>query len=303
MKYIVTGGAGFIGSHIVDKLLDDNHQVIVLDNLSSGFEKNINSKAELVKIDVSDSNSSNKIVSLMQGADSVFHLAAMARVQPSIDDPMSFEKNNSLATINILKCAVDAKVRRVIYSASSAAYGNATKMPLKETDSINPISPYAMQKYYGEIACKMFSEVYGIQTVSLRYFNIYGERQSMEGAYALVVAAFAKMRLNKKPLTIRGDGEQRRDFTHVKDIVKANILASKSQLVGKGEVINIGNGNNVSVNDIAGMIGGETTQVDPVIEPRETLADNALAKELLGWEPSIILKDWIPKYKKDIGID
>ena len=303
MKYIVTGGAGFIGSHIVDKLLDDNHQVIVLDNLSSGFEKNINSKAELVNIDVSDSNSSNKIVSLMQGADSVFHLAAMARVQPSIDDPMSFEKNNSLATINILKCAVDAKVRRVIYSASSAAYGNATKMPLKETDSINPISPYAMQKYYGEIACKMFSEVYGIQTVSLRYFNIYGERQSMEGAYALVVAAFAKMRLNKKPLTIRGDGEQRRDFTHVKDIVKANILASKSQLVGQGEVINIGYGNNVSVNDIAGMIGGETNHVDPVIEPRETLADNALAKELLGWEPSIILKDWIPKYKKDIGID
>jgi len=303
MKYIVTGGAGFIGSHLVDKLLDDNHQVIILDNLSSGFEKNINPKAELVKIDVSDYNNSNKIVSLMQDADSVFHLAALASVQPSIDDPMRFEKNNSLATINILKCAVDAKVRRVIYSASSAAYGNATKMPLKETDSINPISPYAMQKYYGEVACKMFSQVYGIQTVSLRYFNIYGERQSMEGAYALVVGAFAKMRLNKRPLTITGDGEQRRDFTYVKDIVKANILASRSQLVGKGEVINIGNGNNVSVNDIARMIGGETTYVDPVIEPRETLADNALAKELLGWESSITLEDWIPKYKKDIGIN
>ena len=226
----------------------------------------------------------------------------MARVQPSIDDPVTFEKNNSLGTINMLKCSVDANVRRFVYSASSSAYGNAVKMPMVEEDNIDPISPYAMQKYYGEVACKMFCKVYNIETVSLRYFNVYGERQSMEGAYALVVAAFARMRLNNLPLTIRGEGEQRRDFTYVKDVVEANILASESNSVGKGEVINIGSGKNKSVNEIAEMIGGETINVDPVIEPKETLADNSKAKELLGWSPKMNIEDWIPKYLNDLGI-
>ena len=302
MKYLVTGGAGFIGSNLVDKLISMNNEVVVLDNFSSGIEENINSKAHLIKVDVSDSNNNDIIKSALKNVDTVFHLAAMARVQPSIDDPVTFEKNNSLGTINMLKCSVDANVRRFVYSASSSAYGNAVKMPMVEEDNIDPISPYAMQKYYGEVACKMFCKVYNIETVSLRYFNVYGERQSMEGAYALVVAAFARMRLNNLPLTIRGDGEQRRDFTYVKDVVKANILASDSKLVGNGEVINIGNGDNKSVNEIAQMIGGETINVDPVIEPKETLADNSKAKELLGWSPSMNIEDWIPKYLNDLGI-
>jgi nucleoside-diphosphate-sugar epimerase len=302
MKYAVTGGAGFIGSNLVDTLISNDNEVIIFDNFSSGFEENINSKAKLIKVDVSDSTNNDIIKSALKNVDTVFHFAAMARVQPSIDDPVTFEKNNSLGTINMLKCSVDANVRRFVYSASSSAYGNAAKMPMVEEDNIDPISPYAMQKYYGEVACKMFCKVYNIETVSLRYFNVYGERQSMEGAYALVVAAFARMRLNNLPLTIRGDGEQRRDFTYVKDVVKANILASDSKLVGNGEVINIGNGDNKSVNEIAQMIGGETINVDPVIEPKETLADNSKAKELLGWSPNMNIEDWIPKYLNDLGI-
>ena len=302
MKYLVTGGAGFIGSNLVDKLISMNNEVVVLDNFSSGIEENINSKAHLIKVDVSDSNNNDIIKSALKNVDTVFHLAAMARVQPSIDDPVTFEKNNSLGTINMLKCSVDANVRRFVYSASSSAYGNAVKMPMVEEDNIDPISPYAMQKYYGEVACKMFADVYGVETVSLRYFNVYGERQSLEGAYALVMCVFARQKLNDEPLTIRGDGEQRRDFTHVKDIARANIMAMSSKKVGSGEVINIGNSDNRSVNQIAEMIGGPTVNVDPVVEPRETLADNSKAKDLLGWSPTIIIEEWVPKYKEELGI-
>ena len=303
MKYAVSGGAGFIGSNLVDSLIKNNNEVIIFDNLSSGKKENINPKAKLIEVDLADNNSSQILINELKDVDTVFHLAAMARVQPSIDDPVDFEINNTISTINLLKSSVDAKVRRFVYSASSSAYGNAVKMPMKESDKTNPISPYAMQKFYGEIACKMFAQVYGIETVSLRYFNVYGERQSMEGAYALVVAAFARKRMNGEPLTIRGDGNQRRDFTYVLDVVKANILASQSKNVGSGEVINIGNGDNKSVNDIADLIGGEKITVDPVIEPRETLADNSLAKSLLGWEPSMDLETWIPIYKKECGIE
>ena len=148
----------------------------------------------------------------------------------------------------------------------------------------------------------MFSQIYNLETVSLRYFNVYGERQSLDGAYTLVISTFVKQRLNNQPLTIRGDGEQRRDFTHVSDIANANILAMESNEVGKGEVINIGSGINRSINEIANMIGGSKINIDPVIEPRETLADNKKAEELLNWKPRINIEDWIPKYKKDLGI-
>ena len=194
-------------------------------------------------------------------------------------------------------------VRRVVYSASSSAYGNTEKLPSKESDPINPLSPYGAQKYYGEVMCKMFSEVYGLETVSLRYFNIYGERQNVGGAYAMVIGIFVDQLLNGKPMTIRGDGEQRRDFTYVGDVVNANILASQSENVGNGEVINIGNGDNRSINDIANMIGGDKVNGEPVMEPKETLANNSLAEELLGWKPTQNIEDWIPKYKKEMGLD
>ena len=302
MKYIVTGGAGFIGSNLVDLLIDKGHEVDEIDNFSTGKKENCNKKAQYFELDISDYSNYDDLKKILRGSDGVFHLAALPRVQESIDNPLHFEKNNTLSTINILKACADSHVNRLVYSASSSAYGNAIKLPLQEEDPVNPISPYAMQKYYGEVACKMFANVYGIETVSLRYFNVYGERQSLEGAYALVMCVFARQRLNNEPLTIRGDGEQRRDFTHVKDIAKANLLAMNSKKVGNGEVINIGNSDNRSVNQIAKMIGGPTVNVDPVVEPRETLADNSKAKNLLGWSPSIMIEDWVKKYKKDLGI-
>tara|TARA_B100000886_G_scaffold210788_1_gene145914 strand:+ start:1186 stop:2094 length:909 start_codon:yes stop_codon:yes gene_type:complete len=302
MRYIVTGGAGFIGSNLVDLLIDEGHEVHVIDNFSSGKKENCNEKAKYFELDISDSNNYEDLKKILLGCNGVFHLAALPRVQESIDNPLHFEKNNTLSTINILKACADSNVKRLVYSASSSAYGNTIQLPSKEDDPVNPISPYAMQKYYGEIACRMFANVYGIETVSLRYFNVYGERQSLEGAYALVMCVFARQRLNNEPLTIRGDGEQRRDFTHVKDIAKANILAMHSEMVGNGEVINIGNNDNRSVNQIANMIGGPTVNVDPVVEPRETLADNSKAKNLLGWNPTIIIEEWVPKYKEELGI-
>lgn len=302
MKYIVTGGAGFIGSNLVDLLIEEGHNIHVIDNFSSGKKENCNSKALYHEIDLSEKSNFEKIKNIIDGADGVFHLAALPRVQESIDNPIDFEKNNTLSTVNILKACSENNIKRLVYSASSSAYGNTVKLPSKEEDPINPISPYAMQKYYGEVCCRMFYNVYGVETVSLRYFNVYGERQSLEGAYALVMCVFARQRLNNEPLTIRGDGEQRRDFTHVIDIAKANFLAMKSEKVGKGEVINIGNSDSRSVNDIAKMIGGPSINIDPVVEPRETLADNTKAKQLLGWEPTVIIEEWVPKYKKDLGI-
>ena len=302
MNYIVTGGAGFIGSNLVDRLINDGHQVNVIDNFVTGKDKNCNAKATYHRMDVADSRLNNKFIEIMQNADGLFHLAALARVQESIEDPMTYEKNNTLGTLNMLKCADDAKVKRFVYSASSAAYGDTQKFPSQESDPTNPISPYAMQKYYGEVCCKMFAEVYNLETVSLRYFNVYGERQNLDGEYALVMSVFARQRLNNEPLTIRGDGEQRRDFTHVSDIANANILAMQSTKVGKGETINIGNSDNRSVNQIAALMGGETINTEAVKEPRETLADNSKAKKLLGWVPKVVIEEWVPIYKKSLGI-
>ena len=303
MKYVVVGGAGFIGSNIVDKLVEQNHEVVIIDNLSTGKMENVNPKASVEYIDISNVNECPNMVEIMSGADALFLLAAKARVQPSIENPVEYETNNTIGTLNVLKCASDAGVRRVVYSASSSAYGNTEKLPSVESDPVNPLSPYGAQKYYGEVMCKMFSEVYGLETVSLRYFNIYGERQNVGGAYAMVIGIFVDQLLNGKPMTIRGDGEQRRDFTYVGDVVNANILASQSENVGNGEVINIGNGDNRSINDIADMIGGDRVNVEPVIEPKETLANNSLAEKLLGWKPTQNIEDWVPGYKKEMGLD
>ena len=308
MKYVVVGGAGFIGSNIVDKLIEQDHKVVVIDNLSTGKKENISyvghlkRNVELCEIDISDTSESESLVEAMKGADTVFLLAAKARVQPSIEEPVEYEQNNTIGTLNVLKCASDAGVRRVVYSASSSAYGDTDKLPSVESDAVNPLSPYGAQKYYGEVMCKMFSQVYDIETVSLRYFNIYGERQNVGGAYAMVIGIFVDQLLKGGPMTIRGDGEQRRDFTYVGDVVNANILASQSENVGKGEVINIGNGDNRSINEIATMIGGPTVTISPVIEPKETLADNSLARELLGWKPTGNVEKWISEYVKELGL-
>ncbi|MEK9184028.1 MAG: NAD-dependent epimerase/dehydratase family protein, partial [Patescibacteria group bacterium] len=198
--------------------------------------------------------------------------------------------------------ARDAKVKKFIYSASSSAYGNQIKMPLKEDIPANPLSPYGLQKYVGELYCRLFFQIYNLPTVCLRYFNVYGRRQATEGAYCLVMGIFIRQRLNKQPMTIVGNGEQRRDYTSVEDVVRANILAAESDKVGKGESINIGRGHNFSVNELAKMIGGLSVNLPPRIEPMETLADNSLAKKLIGWRPQTNLPKWLSEYKKELGL-
>ena len=295
-KYLVTGGAGFIGSHIVDKLLEQGNEVIVVDNFSAGGN-NVNPKAEAINIDISERRNRLDLCKAMEGVDTVFHCAALARVQPSIEEPQKYHKVNVDGTLNVLMSAKESGVRRVVYSASSSAYGDQSKMPLVETMPTAPISPYGLQKLIGEQYCFVFSKCYGLETVSLRYFNVYGEGQVAGGAYSTVVGLFLKQREDKAKLTITNDGEQRRDFTYVGDVVRANILASQSEKVGDGEVINIGKGSNYSVNEIAEIVGGETENVGERPEPRETLADNTLAKELLGWTPEVDIKDWLAKFK------
>jgi UDP-glucose 4-epimerase len=300
-KVVVTGGAGFIGSNMTDYLLQRGCHVIVIDNLSTGKAENINNLAkfynkDLAKIDV------DELTDIFNEVDFVFHFAAMARVQPSIEDPITFNTVNVQGTLKVLLAAHRAGVKRVVYSASSSAYGDATQFPTPETHGTNPLSPYGLQKLIGEQYCKMFSQVYGLDTVSLRYFNVYGNRMATEGAYCLVMGIFAKQMLDGLPLTITNDGEQRRDFTYVDDVVQANWLAATYIDPLNGEVFNIGNGKNYSVNEVADMMGGEKTYGYPRIEPKETLADNTKARNILGWNPVGDLPTWIKQYKKDLGI-
>ncbi len=294
-KAVVTGGAGFIGSHLVDALIDRGFEVNVIDDLSGGKKENLNPKAIFHKLDIRDLES---IRSIFVGAKYVFHLAARPRVQYSIENPVETNEVNAGGTLNVLVASKDAGVERFVYSASSSVYGDQPVMPLKEEMSASPKSPYGLQKYVGELYCQLWSSVYGLQTVSLRYFNVYGTRASLEGAYALVIARFLKQRQEGKPMTITGDGTQTRDFTHVNDVVRANLLAVESQKVGQGEVLNIGSGRNFSINKIAEFIGGPTEYIPPRLEPHDTLADNSRAFELLGWSPEVKMEEAIEELKR-----
>ena len=300
-KAAVVGGAGFIGSNITNTLINRGVEVTVVDNLSTGLEENINNKSTFYKLDISIAHQ-EELVNALKECEVVFHTAALARVQPSIENPVLFDKVNTNGTVNLLKACVDAGVRRVVYSASSSCYGNAEILPTPESHPTNPLSPYGLQKYIGEQYCKMFSQVYGIDTVSLRYFNVYGENMTMEGAYKLAIPIFANQMLKGKSLTINNDGEQRRDFTYVEDVVNANILAATNPEDLKGEAFNIGNGDNYSVNELADMLGGKKSYGNKVIEPFQTLADNSKADLILNWKPKGDLPTWIKKYKKELGI-
>ena len=292
---VVTGGAGFIGSHLVSALLKNGYEVRVVDNLSGGKREKVPAEAAFFKFDVNDTT---ELAKVMSGAEFVFHLAALPRVQYSIEHPLEANRANVDGTVSVLMAAKDTGVKRVIYSASSSAYGDQESMPLTENMPASPKSPYGLQKYIGELYCRLFSEVYKLQTVCLRYFNVYGPGADPNGAYALVIAKFLKQRSEGKPMTITGDGTQTRDFTHVRDVVHANILAAHSQKVGKGEVINIGAGRNASVAEVAGLIGGPVEHIAARLEPHDTLADNTLAKNLLGWEPEVLLDEGIAELKK-----
>lgn len=298
-KCLVTGGAGFIGSNLVDELIKKGEEVIIIDNMSTGKKENINPQAEFHEVDIRNLFA---IKPLFKGVDYVFHLAAAIKVQLSIEDPITYNDINLNGTLNILVAAKDSGVKKVIYSASSSAYGDQKEMPLREDMLANTLSPYGLQKYVGELYCRLFSDIYGLPTVCFRYFNVYGKRQLLEGAYSPVVGIFVRQRLAGEPMTIIGDGEQKRDFTSVVDTVRANILAAQSTKAGKGEILNIGSGRSYSVNEIAAMIGGPTINLPARLEPKESLADNSLAKELLGWEPTVNLPEWLEEYKKEMGL-
>ena len=299
-KIIITGGAGFIGSHIADELISAGYEVHVIDNLSGGKKENVNPKATLHVVDIRDKE---KLISIFKNAKYVFHEAALPRVQYSIDNPVETNEVNVIGTLNVLEASRINNVKRLIYAASSSAYGDCSTLPLKESFPVNPLSPYGAQKYVGEIYSKVWSKVYKLETVCLRYFNVYGPRLNPEGAYPLVIGLFLKnLRLNK-PLTITGDGNQTRDFTHVTDVVRANLLAMKSDKVGKGEVINIGGGHRRSINEIAKLIGGPVSYIAPRMEPHDTEADISKAKELLGWEPLVKIEDGISELKRIFKVE
>jgi len=299
--YLVTGGAGFIGTNIVKRLLKDGHQVRVLDNFSAGdftrFPEREQPGAEYVPGDIRDRNT---VAKAMIGIAGVFHEAAVPRVPYSVEHPAETSEHNIGGTVIVLEAARDAKVKRVVFATSSSVYGSDEPIPLTEAMPKRPKSPYALQKLAGQEYCRLFHELYGLETVSLCYFNIYGPYMDPTGAYALVIGKFLKQRKEGKPLTICGDGEYFRDYTHVDDAVSANILAMNRESVGNGEMINIGNNDPHAVNELAKIIGGSTVNIAPRAgDPRYARADNTKAKELLGWEPKIELRKGIEMLKQE----
>jgi len=294
-KVIVTGGAGFIGSNLVDGLVEKGYEVHVIDNLSSGKLENVNPKAIFYNKNIRDLAD---VEGVFNGAKYVFHLAAMPRVQYSIENPIETNEVNVDGTLNVLQAAHSAGVKKFIYSSSSSIYGDSDVLPLNEKMPANPKSPYSLHKYVGELYCELFSKLYGLPTVSLRYFNVFGPRIDPSGTYALAVGLFLRLRKEGKPLAITGDGMQTRDMTHVRDVVRANILAAESMTVKNGEAINIGSGKNYTINELAKLIGGPVEYIAPRLEPHDTLADNSLAKKLLGWEPTVSFEEGIAELKQ-----
>lgn len=288
----VTGGAGFIGSNLVDELLTQGHEVTVFDNLSEGSLDNLarwkgHKKLEVIVGDIKDLSSVKKAVA---NKDWVFHLAAMSRIQPSIENPLLAFQQNIIGTANVLEASAKLGVKRVIYSASSSAYGLQNPIPNVEDMPTDCLNAYSLSKKVGEELCELYTSMYGLSTVSLRYFNVYGPRHQEEGSYSTVIAIFRKQARLGKKLTIVGDGEQRRDFTFVGDVVRANMLAAfNREATG---VINIGSGVNYSVNEVADLVGGQKEYIPARLgEARVTLANVNKAYSSLGWRPTVSLKD------------
>jgi UDP-glucose 4-epimerase len=294
MNCLVTGGAGFIGSNLVDKLLDLGHSVICIDNESAECHEQFywNPKANNYKYDICDYD---KIAHLFNGIDYVFHVASDARIQPAILNPRKSIESNAVGTANVIELARINKVKRFIYSSTSSAYGKKAILPNVETQASDPLTPYSAAKVFGENLARVYYNLYGLETISLRYFNVYGDRQPLKGQYAPVIGLFLKQYDEGKPLTVVGDGSQRRDFTHISDVVEANILASEASH-GFGEVYNIGYGSNYSIIDIANMISNDVKFIPSRIgEVQETLASNSKFKDLTGWIPKVSLMKWLQK--------
>ena len=287
MNALVTGGAGFIGSNLVDRLLDRGDMVVVVDNETANNHKETywNDNAINVKADVNDKGFNN----IATNIDCIFHLAADISIQYCIENPAATYKNNVYGLLNVLETARKNDIKKVIFSSTAAIYGLTDKVCV-ETDTPDPLNPYSVSKLAGEHLMKMYHDLYGIQTASLRYFNAYGPRQSDTGQYAPVVGIFQKQKENNSALTIVGDGEQTRDFVHVYDIADANILLAESDATG---VYNVGTGVEYSVNQIANMISDVQRNIPARVgEARRSLSDSSKIRSL-GWEPKIKLEDWV----------
>ncbi len=295
-KYLVTGGAGFIGSNLVDALLERGNRVVVVDNFSTGKIKNLaehrgNKNLKIYKKDINDNLSA---IFKKNKFDAVFHVAALPRVQFSIAQPLKTNRANLDGTLNLLETCRRFRVKRFIFSSSSSIYGGQKTLPLIETMKPNPLSPYALHKLASEHYCRLYNLIHGMETISLRYFNVYGPKQDPRGQYAILIPKFTYLIKHNKRPKINGDGEQTRDFTHVSDVVRANLLAAKTRNKKCfGEMFNIGAGDNQSVNKVTNLIlknlkkNLKPVHGPAVIEPHDTLADVRKAKKLLGWSPKV----------------
>ena len=293
MKSIITGGAGFIGSHLCEKLVDEGHEVTVLDNFSLGKKNNlkkIKNKITIVKRDIRNLNSINN---LFRGVQNVFHLAALADIVPSIENPDDYYSTNVTGTYNVLKASINNKVKRFIYSASSSCYGIPNKFPTKETSEISPQYPYALTKRLGEELVIHFANIYNLNATSLRLFNVYGTRARTSGNYGAVFGVFLAQKIAKKPFTIVGDGKQTRDFTFVSDVIDAIITVSNKKNLSQN-ILNVGSGKTVSVNKIAKLLGGNKKKIPKrPAEPDITFADISKITKKTGWKPKISIEDGV----------
>jgi nucleoside-diphosphate-sugar epimerase len=301
MRYLVTGGAGFIGSNTVDELVRRGHGVVVLDDLSSGKEDNlaeVRSKITFMKGSITDIEAVQKA---MVQADYVIHLAARTSVPRSVKDPVDTNRINVDGTLNVLVAARDNKVKRVVFAASSSAYGDTPTLPKSEDMQPVPISPYGVSKYVGELYAQTFGRCYGLENVCLRYFNIFGPRQDPDSPYSGVLSRFSTAFLHSTPAVVFGDGEQTRDFTYVENAVQANILACEAPSA-TGRTFNIGTGHAISLNQVLQMLqkaSGKTldTKYEPAREAdiRDSIADIRLAKEFLGYEPVVLFEEGLER--------
>ncbi len=291
-KSLVTGGAGFIGSHVVDYLVYLNHDVVVVDNHSANNDKFYgNLRAEHVDADITDYSAMS---AAMEGVDYVFHLAAESRLQPAIKNPIDAITRNCVGTTVLLQAARNACVRRFVYSSTSSGYGN-NPAPSVETQPDDCLNPYSASKVAAEKFCKMYTDLYGLDTICLRYFNVFGERSPTRGQYAPVIGIFERQKESGEPLTIVGDGSQRRDFVYVRDVARANYLASIMPLKGhNGEVFNVGSGKNYSIQEIADLISPEQKYLPKREgEMETTLANIDKIRSVIGWKPEVDVLEWI----------
>ena len=299
MKAIVTGGAGFIGSHIVDLLLKENIDVTVLDNFSTGRPENLDHVREQIKLVECDLSAKGDWSQYFDNADWVIHLAALADIIPSIQQPEAYFRANVDGTFNVLQAAKDSEVKRFVYIASSSCYGIPDKYPTPENAEINPQYPYALAKRMGEELVMHWAQVYNFPALSLRFFNVYGPRSRTSGTYGAVFGVFLGQKLAGKPFTVVGDGKQTRDFTFVTDIAQAILVSAKSDRVG--QIYNVGSGATVSVNRLVELLGGKKVHIPKRPgEPDSTFADISKIQSELGWEPQVPIEDGVAEILKHI---